>query len=288
MPELISKVQHKTYEKGEFSDEKARSIEDTIILINDFPWDAERPLTDIQLTGPSITICDEDINYLKIGLYFNGKYCLYYLDNENHLYEYHAPTMDDACKIVTDYFSNQLSLEPFEKHLFNIGNKPHFITQYFEYRTKPWRAVMLTGFVLIYFFVFLLLSITSILKNGLGGVTLIFAPFILCMGYILARIYYFIYANRNCYLQISKGNPFFQYGFDEDNIQTYNKADIQEVEVFQTRGSRNPNFFVIYNINLKGGETLKLSNILISDSEFKDKFSPDLIKFGKKAFIWEL
>jgi hypothetical protein len=85
MPAFISKVQHKTYEKGEFTDEKERSLAETISLINDFPWDKERPLTDIQLTGPSVTICDEDVNYLKVGLYFNGKYCLYFLGGDNHL-----------------------------------------------------------------------------------------------------------------------------------------------------------------------------------------------------------
>jgi hypothetical protein len=88
MPEFISKLQHNTYEKGEFSDEQPRDLEETINLIKDFPWDAERTLTDIQLTGPSVTILDNDLNYLKLGLYFGGKFCVYYLDKDNHLYEY--------------------------------------------------------------------------------------------------------------------------------------------------------------------------------------------------------
>ena len=54
MPEFISKLQHKTYEKGEFSDEKVRSLDETIKLIKTFPWDAERTLTDVQLTGSSV------------------------------------------------------------------------------------------------------------------------------------------------------------------------------------------------------------------------------------------
>jgi lipase chaperone LimK len=55
MPEFISKVQHKTYEKGEFSDEKVRTLQETIELIKAFPYDDERALTSVELTGPSVT-----------------------------------------------------------------------------------------------------------------------------------------------------------------------------------------------------------------------------------------
>jgi hypothetical protein len=55
MAEFISKLQYKTYEKGEFSDEKARSLEETIQLIKNFPWEEQRG-GDVQLTGPSVTI----------------------------------------------------------------------------------------------------------------------------------------------------------------------------------------------------------------------------------------
>jgi hypothetical protein len=37
MLEFISKLQYKTYEKGEFSDENRRSLEETLQLIKDFP-----------------------------------------------------------------------------------------------------------------------------------------------------------------------------------------------------------------------------------------------------------
>ncbi|QEC79944.1 hypothetical protein [Mucilaginibacter ginsenosidivorax] len=85
MPQFISKLQRNTYEKGEFSDEQPRNLDETIQLIKDFPWDLERPLTDIQLTGPSVTIQDAELNYLKLGLYFGGKFCVYYLDKDNQI-----------------------------------------------------------------------------------------------------------------------------------------------------------------------------------------------------------
>src|SRR5579875_2557486 len=133
MADYISKVQHKTYEKGEFSEEKARTLADTIELIRSFPWDQERPLTSVELTGPSITIQDEDVNWLKVGLYFNGKFCLYYLDNNNHLYEYHAPNLDDAINMVTDFFNKQLVLQKFEKHFFSVNKRHYFSTGLFYY-----------------------------------------------------------------------------------------------------------------------------------------------------------
>ncbi|SDH12403.1 hypothetical protein ACRQ5D_22375 [Mucilaginibacter sp. P25] len=108
MLQLISKLQHNTYKKGEYSDEEYRNLDDTIQLIKDFPWDAERALTDIQLTGPSVTIQDNDLNYLKLGLYFNSKFCVYYLDIDNHLYEYHAPNVEEACNLVKDFFGQAL------------------------------------------------------------------------------------------------------------------------------------------------------------------------------------
>lgn len=37
MLQLTSKIQHNTYEKGEFSDEQPRDLDETIRLIKDFP-----------------------------------------------------------------------------------------------------------------------------------------------------------------------------------------------------------------------------------------------------------
>jgi hypothetical protein len=38
MLQLTSKLQHNTYEKGEFSDEQSRNVDETIQLIKNFPW----------------------------------------------------------------------------------------------------------------------------------------------------------------------------------------------------------------------------------------------------------
>ena len=285
MPEFISKLQHKTYEKGEFSDEQVRNLDETIELIKSFPWDTERTLTDVQLTGPSITIRDEDINYLKVGLYFNGKYCLYYLDRDNHLYEYHAPDITDACKIVTDFFAGQLDLENFEKHFFNIGNQAHFVTNYFEYREKVWRILLLNILTLIYGIFFICISTGLIKSNqptGLSFMIILFAGLFL---FLLGRIFYNAIINRNNYLQISRGNDLFKFGYNEKNIQTYSKKDIDKVVIYESRGNRNPNLVCMYEIYFKDGNVIKFSNMLISDMALKSKFPDFTITYGKKSIL---
>ena len=291
MPAFISKVQHETYEKGEFSDEKERGLAETLDLINNFPWDKERTLTDIQLTGPSVTICDEDVNYLKAGLYFNGKFCLYYLDRDNHLYEYHTAEMQTVYKLVTDFFNSTLDLSQFEKHLFNIGNKAHFETCWFEYREKPWRIFMLTAMLLIYG-VFINIAYGALLFGRTPWyVGLILLPIPMLFVYVLFRIYYNAIVNRDNYLQISRGNAVFSFGYTDDSVKNYNKANIKELVYYQSRGTRNPNLVEAFEIVFKNGETIKLTNMLIGSSDFQSKFYDSMgnatmpITYAKKSML---
>ncbi|MCR8561231.1 hypothetical protein KXD93_26500 [Mucilaginibacter sp. BJC16-A38] len=273
MPEFISKLQHKTYEKGEFSDEKVRTLDETIELVKTFPWDDERTLTDIQLTGPSVTIQDEYVNYLKIGLYFNGKFCLYYLDNDNHLYEYHVIEKVDVLKIVADFFNSEIELKDFEKHIFNIGNQAHFVTNYFEYREKLWRIIMLTGFMLLYGVFFVVADASVFATNTRWYVRLPLVVLSAFYYFILGKIYCNAIINRDNYLQISKGNDVFSFGYNQQEIKTYNKMDISEIVTYEHKGSRNPNFVEAYAINFKDGSSIKFTNMLISSSAFRTKFT---------------
>lgn len=283
MPEFISKLQHKTYEKGEFSDEKVRSLDETIELIKTFPWDAERTLTDVQLTGPSVTIRDEDINFLKVGLYFNGKYCLYYLDSEKHLYEYHAPDIEDACKIVTDFFNGRLDLEKFEKHILNVGSQAHFVTNYFEYREKPWRILMITALLLIYAVITIFLDVTLSKVNGAHAIKIVGFILSVIYYYVVIKIFFVAVMNRNNYLQLSRGNDEFSFGYFKNLVKTYNKNNIHSIVIYRSGGSRNPNLICVYEIYFKDGTKIKFSNMLISDFAFADKFPNNTITYGKKS-----
>jgi hypothetical protein len=286
MPEFISKLQYKTYEKGEYSDEKVRNLEETIELIKSFPWEQQRGV-DVQLTGPSVTIQDEYGNYLKAGLYFNSKFCLYYFDCDHHLYEYHAPDLDDVLSTVGEFFKGQVDLTKFEKHLFNIGNSVHFLSNDFIYRVKGWRVVLLSTFFIVFFLMFLLFTIGFASKAApfyIFGIPLLFS---LLFGGILIHILKCYLACSNQVLQISTGNNIFCFDNDDGN-RTYDKNDIKEIIKYIPGGGRNPNSFVVYEIHFKDESIIKFSNMLISDINFGHKFSNDLIVIGKKASLWQL
>jgi hypothetical protein len=271
MPEFISKVQHNTYEKGEFSDEKVRTLSETLELIKTFPFDAERTVTDIQLTGPSVTIQDEYVNYLKVGLYFGGKLCVYYLDNDNHLYECYVRDVDAACNLVTDFFNGKLDPSKFEKHLFNIGNQGHFVTDYFEYHlNKIW-----------VFFCFLLIVFISIMC--IVGTFAFFwmnnAPWPLIILYIFLDIlalqsFYFMIGvlikSKNTYLQLSKGNDSFNLSRNGMSY-TYNKVDISQINIYgQT--SRSSRIFNLMELVFKDNSSVIIPGAIIDPWDFIHKF----------------
>jgi len=277
MPEFISKVQHKTYEKGEFSDEKARNLAETIDLIKKFTWDDERALTAVQLTGPSITIQDEDVNYLKVG----------YLDNENHLYEYYAPNIDDACKIVTDFFNGQLDLEKFDKHFFNIGNQANFLTKYFEYKVKFWKVLLISWPFIMFFLIFLIFFIAILSTIAPLYVKVVPCILTLILGGVLLYIFRKYLGCSNQVLQISKGNDIFSFssGYNETS---YDKRNIKEIIIYRPAGGRTPNMFYVYEIHFKDDTVIKFSNMLISDITFGNKFSFSLCRYSDKNSFRQL
>jgi hypothetical protein len=268
MPLFTSKLQHKTYEKGEFSDEQQRSLEETIALIKTFPWDEERPLTDVQLTGPSVTIKNEEEECLKIGLYFNGKFCLYFLDKGNHVYEYHAPDIDTACGLVSDYVNGVLDLQKFDKHLLDIGANKHFENKNFDYKVNhthfywSFSAIM----ALMLFMVPLILLI--IIKR---------APIFLSIFFIFSTLLMFTLPytalktyskSKNMFIHLSKGNDVFQFG-DNDAINNYNKADIKVISISNV--SKNDKS-AIYDIIFKDGNSIRFPGLLIPYFDFINKF----------------
>lgn len=276
MPEFISKLQYKNYEKSEFSDEKTRSLDETTELIKAFPWGTERG-TDIQLTCPSVTICNEYGEYLKAALYFNGKYCVYFLDHDCHLYELHVQNLGDVIKGVTGFFDGLIDLKRYEKHLFNVGNRAHFETGRFEYRMRLSRALWVNGLILGYGMLFLAFNIASF-KTGVPAIFPGFITAFVCFYFwILFRIFRHVYRYRNCYLQISKGCDIFSFGMDDNNIKAYSKKNIKEIIEYESRGSRSPNFIEIFDIVFNDdSETITISNMLLNGSYFLSKFSDNL------------
>ncbi len=292
MPQFISKVQYKTCEKGEYYDEQPRTLEETIELINNFPW-AREQYADVELTGPSITILDDKGNYLKVGIYFGGRFTLYYLDAEGRYYEYYPLKIDKIYIIVTDFFNEKVNLNEFEKIRFAIAMKGYFITRAFEYRINLWRVALfsndLTLFGIPFFIAILLTLIISGEKPTLTGLTIL-TLFILLIGSFVAFFYSKFHGSRKQYLKISRGNPEFIFGNSPDEIKTYNKANIKEIKHYINKNHKSPNHIAIVQIVFDDHSILCFSDNLISHSSLMSKFS-DKWKFQRttvKSNLWKM
>jgi hypothetical protein len=277
MTQFISKLQYKTCEKGEFFDEQARTFDETLTLIKNFPWNDQRG-ADVQLSGPGIVIEGPDGDYLKIALYFNGKFNAYYLDAGNHLYEYHTADINDDCTKVKEFFTGTLNREGFEKHFFNIGNRAHFTTANFEYTITAWRAGAFPLFMCLY-----ALLLTTALIRVSGKLTMAISLIIVMIGTLISTYRYAIY--RNSYLKLSKGHDDFLFGEDKNNIIAYNKQDIKEVIIYE-RQSRNYSYDSA-KIILNNGTVLKLPGLLISNFRLMSKFSDKVIRIERLPY-WSI
>lgn len=287
--QLLSKTQYKRSEKGEFHEIAYRSLDETISLIHNYPWDTERSLASVELTCPSITIEHPKKTYLKIGPYFSGKYCLYYLGTNNQVKFKTVNTIQNACEWVKIYFQQQGKLEGFKNYSFTIRPASHFVTNSFEYTTN-------TNAVIRFF---ILPIILLLITTGIIGLIFICRPdasgIFSLMGLMLAffcvsfspMIYlYFNYssADKDYYLRISRGHEEFTYG-TKDNRKSYNKQTIARIETYKNTSPRNPwGECQVYTITFKDGEQICFTSLLISGTNLLIKFPDNEVSVHHKFF----
>jgi hypothetical protein len=284
MPDFISKLQYKNYEKGEFSDEKVRGLTETIQLIKNFPWTEQRGV-DVQLTGPSVTIQNEYAEYLKLGLFFNGKFCLYYYDRNDHLFELHEPTLDAACDIVTDFFNGCLNEGTFDRHFFNIGSKSHFENGLFEYQVnKLWMTIyMVLAFSFACLFFVFLVAFFYIKDMPEPFVILPLSIELLCWPTFIFMIRMYL-KTKDMFLYISSGKADFQFWHD-GILNDYNKEDVVQLNTYgQT--SRSSRIFNLMELVFKDGTTLIVPGILIDPLTFALKFPSLTVNYKDGYYLF--
>ena len=272
MPEFISKLQYKNYEKGEYSDEKARNLGETIELINKFPW-AKEQYADVDLTGPSITILDNKDNFLKIGIYYGGMFSLYYLDSRQRYYEMHNVKIEFVHNKVEEFFKGEIDLQIFEKDNFAFGKRSFFITDNFEYHIKFWKVLLFSNAINIYFIPLVVFAIMVILKAPHENVAIPLLTIIVVLGSFILYIFLKFYKKRTQFLKISRGNPKLSFGDDQYSIKAYQKEDIDKIFNYVGKGLRNPNMIEIFEILFKDGSSIKFTNMTISSYTLASKFS---------------
>lgn len=275
--QLVSKIQYKNYETGEFSSIAFRTAEETLLLIDTFPWDEQRHLTDVQLTCPSVTIERGTSSFLKIGAYFNGKFCLYLYENGS-LYQKPIPALPDGIETIKCYYYNKDIRTEFEKTSLSFNSKKHFATAHFEYR--------ITGKQILSFLLFPEIIMTIPL-SGLVLAAFLAKPdrprapalvlaailFILFIGINLYLFLDYYLYSKNLYLRVSKGQDEFYFG-GKKQYKEYSKKDINNIVVYKHRSQRvNWAYYAVFEITFKNGDQILFPSLLLRERLFDNKFA---------------
>ena len=286
MPVFISKLQYKTCEEGEFYDEQPRTLEETLTVINSFPWLQER-FAEVDLIGPSVTIASENREFLKIGIHYGGTFHLYYLAKNNNLYERFPINIDDVKDTVTDFFKGNLKLHQLEKQSFSFFKRRRFITRTFQYTITTGRNLWMINTWLIFSVLPLILLIFGLIRSEflLASTMALVAMF---FGALSANQFFKFYNHRHRHLYITRGNDIFIYGEDETERLEYSKADIKKIIHYYPTNTR-ANSIEFYDIIFNDNNSIRFSNILISNLETKFaehwKLKPEI--FYRNTFSME-
>jgi hypothetical protein len=285
---LTSKIQYKNFEIGEFVEEKKRSFEESIELIERFPWEEERGKIVINLTNPSITFEGRNNDYLKLALFYNGKFVLHYFDQKQTLFTKSFFGIKDSYKYIKAFFELPIfGYSEFRKEntIFQ-SNLKHFVSQNFCYEVTPKvikRYLFSTSsinFGLGIFFILLFTFKSNFHINPIGIFFALLLIMILGGGVNLILFFnYYSYANDKV-LIMSKGNNIFYFGV-KDNPVKYDKTEIIRFVTSQVRNNKSPvSGFAVVTLELKNGTDIQIPNILVDDLALANKlyFIPNVIK----------
>jgi hypothetical protein len=274
---LRSKIQYKNFEPGEFVDIRERNYDDTIALIETFPWTTQREKIAIDLTNPSVTIEGKNKDFLKCSIYYNGKFVLNYLDQQQVLYTKSISQLSDGYEYIRHFFEHSTpDITSFKKQTTWLQhNLKHFLTRDFHYflTAKSIRRYLVStsGLNLMTSIILLVLSFSL---DNLGPIVLfIILMVIIIFGGGLHLFLFFTYYHylKGKVLIMSRGNDQFYFGTAGSPIK-YDKKDILQYKIIKTSGSRNLfSEFAIVEIDLKDGTVLKIPNLLIRHEELEYK-----------------
>lgn len=272
---LITKVQYKNFEPGEFVEVQERTYEETIRLIEDYPWSIQREKFMGGLTNPSVTIEGRYNDYLKLAVFYNQKYVLLYLNKELRLFSFSFKSLQDGYAYIKYFFEQPVfDLTGFKKESIWFENKlKHFVTQDFRYELtaqsvkKYWLSER--GFNIIVPALFLIIM-AMVLRNM---IVFLWPGIILIWGTVLPLRLFFIYYNyaRDKVLIMSKANDIFYFGSAYDMVK-YEKKDILKCTIVKTSGSRSIyKGYAVVKIEFNNGTMLNLPNLLIDHRALEDK-----------------
>ena len=272
MPAFISKLQYKTCEDGEYYEERARTLEETLALINNFPWERER-FAEIDLTGPSVTIIDDHNNFLKVSIHYGGTFHIYYLDKENRFYERYPINIDDVEEMVTDFFSGSLKLKQMEEQRRTYFQRQYFLTKSFNYTVKTWKAFLYTFWICLIALLFGGFFILTLFSGLASFGTEVF--FAVLAALAAATPFYCFVKMRNyegLHLHITRANAEFTFGDSLGDVKTYNKVDVVKIITTASVNSKEPIEIKLIEIVFKDDSSIRFPNSLITTDVLAGKF----------------
>jgi hypothetical protein len=272
MQQLISKVQFNNFEAGEFVDIKERNCEEVIDLIEEFPWNKQRESFSVSLTNPSITIEGKNNDYFKIALYYNGKYVIYYLEDNGTLFTKIFERLESIYEYVKAYFEkNNVDTTGFKKTnnslskiIINFRTQDFVYTFSYNNRFKlfSYLYMFIVGILTLFILQPLTFSENFLLKIFFNVLFIGSAVFLI--GFPLLTLFNHYKYSKNKILIISKANPIFYFG-DLDNPKPYNKNDI--VQIFSNNRYRdNGTKLKIMFIN---NEIIEFSLLLLAPADLE-------------------
>jgi len=268
---LISKLQYKEFEPGEFVACQSRSYEDTITAIENFPWEREREHIYIHLTNPSVTIENGNGTYLKLALFYNNKYVLHFFDSGQTLYTKSFILLSDSYIYIKKFFAGgEFDTNDFKKeNTWMQHNQKHFVTCDFRYEVTPDSAkkylVNKNGFTFIMSTIIAAPLLALAIKTGSLGIC-IFALFTLLLvnmpGIILFLNYYRFAKSK--ILIMSRGNDTFYFGNSHNPIE-FDKKNIKFITIIHLgRRYDEPGNRTLVIIRFNDGSTIHIPNIFIN------------------------
>lgn len=290
MKTLVTKIQYKNFEPGEFVDEQKRTYEETIRLIEEYPWNIQKEKFMGGLTNPSVTIegCNDD--YLKLAVFYNQKYVLLYLDNNQRIFSLSFKSLQEGYAYIKYFFEQpEFDLTGFKKEsIWFEKNLKHFVTQDFRYELskqsvkKYW--VSQRGINILVPALFLIIF-AVVLNNA---IVFLWPGIILIWGTVMPLRLFFIYYNyaKDKILIMSKANDIFYFGSFEDMIM-YDKKDILKCTIVKTNGSKSIyKGYAVVKIEFKNGTILSIPNLLIDHRALEDKlFQCRQVRENKSPYL---
>jgi hypothetical protein len=275
----ISKIQLRNYEAGEFIDEKRRIYEETIQLIRTFPWEVQRAGLQVSLTNPSVTLENGNHDFLKVALFYNGKFVIHYFSRHLKLYTKSIGRFEDSYPYVKAFFEQpEFDLQDLKPDNSRIRNKrSHFVTQDFHYTVNPQSIrlfLLKTSGINFSVSLFIIILLAFPHRNAIpvsGVLALIFLMFVAGGGVNLMLFFNYYSHFRDKILIMSKGNSLFQYGYKGEPV-SFDKKEIEELITIAGRDYKNPTAgFVIVRIVFKDGGHLDIPNLLVNDAALRNK-----------------